>query len=160
MRRVSPKWIHTNHSLLVRSKRCVSCSFLPSSLHILSLCLLASQASLLVFPSFFILQLLTFYSKIVTNVRFMPYSDTSCSLSASQSVSTVQDDNVVMPHACRGGKAKASAPWPDSNAQLLQEPPVGTTVAPPIDPATTQVDDDPDGLAALGVTGPAGMVRS
>ena len=96
----------------------------------------------------------------------MPYSDTLSSLSSAQSVSTVPD--VVMPRARRGGKAKASAPRPDPNAQLLQEPPVdttvappvGTIVAPPVDPATTQVDDDPDGLAALGVTSPAGIVRS
>ena len=89
----------------------------------------------------------------------MPYLDTLSSLSSAQSVSTVQDDNVVMSRARRGGKAKASAPRPDPNAQLLQEPPVSTTVAPPVDPVTTQVDDDPDGLVALGVTGSAGMVR-
>ena len=65
-----------------------------------------------------------------------------------------------MPRTCCGGKAKALAPRPDPNAQLLQEPPVGTTVAPPVDPVTTQVDDNPDGLVALGVTGPAGIVRS
>ena len=90
----------------------------------------------------------------------MPYSETSSSLSSSQSVSTVPD--VVMPRARRGGKVKTSAPRPDPNAQLLQEPPVETTVqAPPIDPTITQVhDDDPLGLADLGVTGPAGMVRS
>ena len=90
----------------------------------------------------------------------MPYSDTSSTLSSALSVSTVVDDNVVMPRARRGRKAKASAAWADSNAQLLQEPPVDTTAAPPVDPATTQVDDDPDGLVALGVTSPAGMVRS
>ena len=70
----------------------------------------------------------------------------------------------------RGGRAggrvgKARPPLPrfpnlDPNAQLLSQPPVDTTVAPPVDPNTTQVDDDPDGLVALGVTGPAGMVRS
>ena len=69
---------------------------------------------------------------------------------------------------CRGGRAggrvgKARPPPPrfpnlDPNTQLQQEPPVNTT-APPIDPATTQ-DNDPDGLVALGVTGPAGIVSS
>ena len=87
----------------------------------------------------------------------MLYSDTSSLLSASRSVSTIPD--IVMPRARCGGKAKAAA-RADPNAQLLQELPVNTTVAPPVDPVTTQVDDDPDGLVALGVTGPAGMVRS
>ena len=90
----------------------------------------------------------------------MPYLETSSSSFSSWSVLTVQD-NVVMPCTRRGGKGKALAPQADSNAQLLQELPVGMTVqAPPIDPTTTQVDDDPDGLADLGVTGPAGIVRS
>ena len=68
----------------------------------------------------------------------------------------------------RGGRAgghagKAPPPPPrfpnlDPNAQLQQEPPLNMT-APPVDPANTQ-NDDPDGLVALGVTDPAGMVRS
>ena len=74
----------------------------------------------------------------------MTYSETSSSLSLPRSVSTVLD--VVMPCARRGGKAKALAAWADPNAQLIQESLVGTTVARPVDPTTTQVDDDPDGL--------------
>ena len=91
----------------------------------------------------------------------MPSSATLSLLSLSRSVLTVRLGNVVMPRARRGEKAKDLAAWADFNAQLLQEPPVGTSVqAPPVDPTTTQVDNDPNGLADLGVTGPAGMVRS
>ena len=65
-----------------------------------------------------------------------------------------------MPRARCGGKAKALAARADLNAQLLQEPPVGTTVALLVDPATTQAhEDDSTGLADLVVTGSAGMVR-
>ena len=90
----------------------------------------------------------------------MPYLETSSSLFSFRSVLTVQD-NVVMPRARRGGKTKVSAARADPNAQLFQEPPVSKTVqAPPIDLTTTQVNNDPDGLADLGGTGPASMVRS
>ena len=111
MKRVSPKWIHTNHSLLARSKRCVSCSFPLSSLCILILCLLVLQAFLLFSRRFF--SSITHF-RIVTNVCFMSYLDTSSLLSASRLVSTVPD--VIMPCARRGGKAKASAARADPNA--------------------------------------------
>ena len=66
-----------------------------------------------------------------------------------------------MPRAQRGGRAKGLALQADPNAQLVQEPPVGTTAQLlSVDP-TTQLDDDLTvGLADLGLTGPAGMVKS
>ena len=152
MRRVSPKWIHTNHSLLARSKRCDSALFLHHSYTFLMLCLLARQASSFSFL-LFLLHILSFsfkhcYSHCMTR--------STSSLLLATSVSTV----VGMP--CQGGRAGKAPPPPrfpnlDPSHQFVESSPTTNCAANPtgnrtVNPSGSNLEDDE-------ITGPGGMVR-
>ena len=156
MRRVSPKWIHTNHSLLARSKRCVSAPFLHHPYTFLVLCLLAWQASLFTFVFAFLTLNTHFSSKIVTNTCM---TRSTSSLLSATSVST---EVSMLCRGCAGSRAGKAPPPPrfsslDPSHQLVESSLTTNCTANPtgnrtVDPSGGNLGDDE-------ITGPGEMVR-